>query len=846
MASPDDKRNARRVGGITRTVNAGLAHHRAGRLDRAAVLYGKALEKDPDRAEALHLLGVVTYQRGQFASAIALIERALPELADLPEAHLDLGNALRAAGRPAEAADSYRRAIALVPDYGMAHSNLAGALNDQGLFAAGLESSRRGAALLPDFPAVHINCAAALLGLERFAEAEATLRRTLELMPERAETHRDLGGVLTTLGRLDEAVASYRRAVELKPDFVEAHHNLGTTLAALGRSEEAAESYQRTVALRPDIAEAHYNLGNALRAQNRLEDAVASHRRAVELKPDFIEAHHNLGAALADMGKLGEAVASYQRALALAPGLARAHNNLGDALQAQNRLDDAVASYQRAIVLDPDDSGAYHNLGNALETRGRVGAAVAAVERTLALDPENPVALTAWFRRRQRICDWEDYQQDEAKARNGICRHPFPGIFALLAFYSTPAEQFDCARGLAATITVTEAEKLPRPEPRPGERIRLGYLSADFRQHPVGVSIAGLIDQHDRRHFEVIGYSCGPNDGSALRTRLAGAFDRFVDIGEMGHRQAAELIHRDGIDILIDLTGHTAFSRPVIVAYRPAPIQVNYLGYPGTMGGDFIDYIIVDRFVVPPDQQPFFTERLVHLPDCYQCSDDKREIGELTLSRAECGLPDDGFVFCCFNSSYKITPAFFDIWMQLLNAVPGSVLWLVATDALLKDNLLREAIERGVAAERLVFAPGAPMPEYLARLRLADLFLDTLPYNAGATANDALWAGLPVLTCAGETYVGRMAGALLTAVGLPELITTSPEAYADLALRLATEPGRLAALRQKLARNRSAMPLFDIARFTRNLEAAYRQMWETWRAGRPLAAFSVSPLVDAA
>jgi predicted O-linked N-acetylglucosamine transferase (SPINDLY family) len=324
-----------------------------------------------------------------------------------------------------------------------------------------------------------------------------------------------------------------------------------------------------------------------------------------------------------------------------------------------------------------------------------------------------------------------------------------------------------------------------------------------------------------------------------MRGRFTGAFDHFVDIDKMPHRQAAELIHENGIDVLIDLMGYTRYCRPTILAHRPAPIQVNYLGYPGTMAADFIDYIIVDPFLVPTDQQPFYTERLVHLPDCYQPSDTRRQMANPAPSRASCGLPEKGFVFCCFNNSYKLTPAFFDIWMRLLNAVPGSVLWLSERNDFVKDNLRREASCRGVAAERLVFLPRAPMPEYLARLGLADLFLDTLPYNAGATANDALWTGLPVLTCAGETYVGRMAGAVLTAAGLPELITTSVEAYETLAFQLATEPGRLTAVRQKLERNRSTMPLFDTERFNRKLEAAYQRMWETWRAGEAPAAFSI-------
>jgi protein O-GlcNAc transferase len=706
VAFAENSRNPRQAAGLSRTVRAGFAHHQAGRLARAEILYRKALAKDPDHADALHLLGVVALQCGKIAPALDLIQRALPALSELPDAHLNYANALLAAGRLAEAVESYRRAIALSPDYGMAYSNLARVLIWQGAFEAGLESAGRAVELIPGFVGAQLSYAVALLRLERHAEAEAHLRRAL--------------------------------------------------------------------ALTPDVADLHLELGNALQAQDRVEEAEASHRRALALRPGYAEAHYNLGIAV----------------------------------EARGRLDEALANYRQAIHLKPGGP-----------------------------------ALPAWFRQKQQICDWSGYSEAEARVRHAIARRPSHSTaFGLLALNSTPAEQLAYTRRVAAEFAVPASAMLPRRHARPGERIRLGYLSADFRRHPVGHLIAELIERHERRDFEVVGYSSGPDDGSEARARLKGAFDRFVDITMIPYRDAARLIHADAIDILVDCNGFTRGARTRIFACRPAPIQVNYLGYPGTMGADFIDYIIVDRFVAPPDQQPFYTERLVHLPNCYQPSDTTREIAEPAPSRVECGLPEAGFVFCCFNNSYKITPDFFDIWMRLLHAVPGSVLWLVESNALVKDNLRREAASRGVAAGRLVFALPVPLPEYLARLGLADLFLDTLPYNAGATANDALWAGLPVLTCSGATYAGRMAGALLTAIGLPELITTSLAEYEALALRLATEPGRLAALRQRLARNRSAMPLFDTARFTRHLEAAYRGMWERWRAGQPPAAFSVSAL----
>ena len=458
------------------------------------------------------------------------------------------------------------------------------------------------------------------------------------------------------------------------------------------------------------------------------------------------------------------------------------------------------------------------------------------------LDPDDPDTSQTWFSEKLNICDRAGYTDNEARTRKTIAALPSLGTpWTLLSLQSTPEERLSCARLVSGQIAVPEADLLPRPQPRPDRKIRLGYLSADFREHAVAFVIAGLIERHDRQRFDVIGYSCGPDDASAIRSRLAGAFDRFIDIRETSDRRAAELIQADAVDILIDLTGYTAHGRTAVLAHRPAPVQASYIGYSGTMGADFIDYILVDRFLVPPDQQRFFSERLVHLPDCYLCTDDRREIPERTPTRAESGLPEADFVFCCFNNAFKITPAFFDVWMRLLRAVPGSVLWLLDANPLARANSAREATARGVTPERLVFAPRRPVAEHLARHRLADLFLDTLPYNAHVTTSDALWAGLPVVTCAGNTFAGRVAGSLLRAIGLEELVTTSLDEYEALALRLAGDPDLLRQLRTRLEQNRQTQPLFDTARITRHLEAAYQQMLETWKAGRPPTAFAVSP-----
>jgi len=769
--------------------------------------------------------------------------QAMQQNRDSPAYWGNYGLALHNLGRLEEAVAGYDRALALAPDMAEIHYNRANALQSLARLDEAVAGYDRAIALRPDLVEAYANRGVALRALRRFAEAVANFDHAIALKPGSAEVYYNRGNALRHLDRLDAAVASYDRAIALAPDMAEAYANRGVALQGLRRLDEALESCDRAIALKPDFAEALNNRGNIFREFGRFDQALESCDRAIALAPDMAEAYATRGLALQGLRRLDEALESCDRAIALKPDFAEAYVNRGAALQGLRRLDEALESCDRAIALKPDHAEALNNRGYILRDLGRFGLALESYERALAVRPDFPDALVGWIEGKRRHCDWSGEGEHEWKVRiTGGLQASLRVVFSLLSLAS-PAEHLAYARQVAAQFGAPPAS-FPPAAPRSGGRIRLGYLSADLRTHPVAFLVAGLIERHDRRRFEVLGYSCGPDDGSAIRARLTGAFDHVVDLQAASDRQAAERIHADAVDILVDLTGYTAHGRTAILAHRPAPIQVNYLGYPGTTGADFIDYIIVDRFVVPADQQPFFSERLVHLPNCYQPCEIIQEVAERTPSRAECGLPEQGFVFCCFNNVLKITPELFDIWMRLLAAVPGSVLWLVTATPSVKDNLWREAVDRRVAADRLVFAAPTPRPEYLARLGLADLFLDTLPYNAGATASDALWAGLPVLTCSGDTYIGRMAGAVLTAAGLPELITTSLKGYESLAIRLATEPGLLAPLRQRLACNRSIMPLFDIARFTRDLEAAYRQMHETWQAGRPPSAFAVSPAAD--
>jgi predicted O-linked N-acetylglucosamine transferase (SPINDLY family) len=749
---------------IPETLQLALQHHQAGRLPEAEALYRQVLQARPDHPDALYRLGVIAYHAGRHAEAVELMGNAIATGAAVPEFHSDIGEAYRALGDLARAEVHIRRALALKPAYANAHNNLGNVLQAQG----------------------------------RLDEAVACYRQVLALNPASAGAHNNLGNVLKAQGKLNEAVACYRQALELKPDYAEAYSNMGLVLQAQGLLDEAAGCHRQAMALKPDYAEAHSNLGNALKEQGKLDEAVACYRQALKLKPSFSDGYYNLGTALAVQGRAEEAEACYRRALALKPDYAEAHNNLGVLLQEQGRAEDAVECYRQALAIRPGYAEAENQLLHQL----------------------------------QHLCEWSRFEELVARQRRLIRDVPSAtsAPYSILCIPSSQAEQLKCARNWVANRLSGAAAMRERMGFRftraSKPRLRLGYLSADFREHALAYLIAELFELHDRTFFEVCAYSYGPDDKGPTRARVAGACDRFVDIAPASCEQAARRIYEDGIDILIDIQGYTRLARSQIAALRPAPVQVNYLGYPGTMGADFIDYIVTDRFITPPELEPFFSETLAYLPDCYQINDRKRRIADRTPMRKECGLPEDGFVFCCFNSPHKITPVVFDVWMRVLQKVPESVLWLLAPRGGASANLCREAKARGVDPERLVFAPKAPPDHHLARLRLADLFLDTLPYNAHVTASDALWAGLPVLTCAGETFASRVAGSLLKAVGLPELITYSLADYEARAVHLAGNPSELAELRRRLSENRLSAPLFDSVRYTRHLEHAYRMMWD--------------------
>lgn len=707
----------------------------------------------------------------------------------------------------------------------------------------------------------------------RFGDAEHLFRRAVEVDKSSADAHQFLGFALTGLARLEEAIRNYQKAIALRPAFAEAYNNLGYALQVLGRLDEAMAQYEKAIAIRPDYHEAHNNFGNALHLLNRSEEAIARYQTALEIKPDYAEAYWNLGTALRAVGRLEEAVAHYEKAIAIRPDYHEAYNSLGNTLWNLDRCEEAVAQYEKAVAIKPDYVEAHINHGDVLATLSRDEAAIAAYDAALALKPNDAKVLAKRgdiFARDHRYteafacfeaalaadadndhafdglagcakatCDWartaKALEELPARVAKGRFVHPFN----FLSYSSDAALQLACAERF-----VRHQVPIPTPPLWTGStwrnpKIKIAYLATGYHKHPTAHLIAELIEIHDRSRFEILGISLGPDDQSAIRARLIRAFDRFYDVRDKSDREVVRQLNEMQVDIAVDCSGYIADARPGIFAFRPAPIQVNYLAFPGTLGASFYDYILADATVLPFDRQPFYSEKIVHLPDCYQVNDSKRAIAVHTPTREEAGLPRQGFVFCCFNNWYKITPAIFYIWLRLLARVDSSVLWLLCEREATESNLRREAAARGIDPSRLIFARRVPLEDHLARHRLADLFLDTLPYNAHTTASDALWAGLPVLTCCGQTFAGRVAASLLQAIGMPDLITDDLEAYEGLALRLASKPSLLNELRDRLRRNRLSHPLFNTDRYRRHIEAAYVQMWQRWQRKQNPISFAV-------
>ena len=656
----------------------------------------------------------------------------------------------------------------------------------------------------------------------------------IEIAPNVVSYHLNKGIVLQELKQFDAAVVSYDRAIALKADLVEAYYNRGISLQKLKQWNAAVASYDSAITLMPDYAEAYSNRGTSLKELKQFDAAVESYDKAIKLKPDLVEAYYNRGNLQKELKQLDAAVVSYNIAISLQPDYAQAYSNLGVALQELKQWESAVACYERAVALRPDLAEAYFNRGVVLQELKQLGNAVASYEQANRLKPDYEYLHGIRQHIKMHMCDWQNFEvnisnltqkiQNNNKASTG-----FP-VLALPLGLSEKRKVAEiwCGDKHPYNPSLGPILKLARQK-----KIRIGYYSADFHNHATSYLMAELFELHDKSKFELIAFSFGPDKQDEMRARVSQAFDRFIDVTSISDKAVAQLSRELGIDIAVDLKGVTQDNRLGIFSYKAAPIQVSYLGYPGTLGADYIDYLIADKTLIPKESQEYYSEKIVYLPNSYQVNDRHRVIAPTQFTKQDLGLPENSFVFCCFNNNFKITPDVFDSWVRILKAVDASVLWLLEDNQTAAANLRKEAALRGLDPARLVFAKRMDLPEHLARHKAADLFLDTLYYNAHTTASDALWAGLPVLTCMGEGFASRVAASLLFAIGLPELVTQTQKDYEALAIELATSSAKLEAIKNKLSTNRHSSPLFDTLSYSKHIESVYRKMYERYLAGSP-------------
>jgi predicted O-linked N-acetylglucosamine transferase (SPINDLY family) len=791
-----------------------------GQMEPAIGEYQRVLSAQPLHLPALIDLSVALTMTERSEEALTLLSRVPGQHARRPELQFALG-LCQLGRRDWRAAEGSLR-LALGWGRAEVYERLAAALLQMRRYDEAAQCLRTALKLNPQFAGAAASLGDAQLQMGNGAAAIDSYRHWAALQPTDAGAHAALGAALLMSDDPAAASLSLEQALALDPRLADAAVNLGTALSRLGRAQAAAAAYERALAMRPGHPEAQLELGCLLADANSRERAIALLGAAFEQRPQDLQVMQRVVAKAESMGVPALALAVYERAaqtMAQHPSIHDAHGQL---LQRLGRFAGAVECYARALALEPQRRTAQLNQGHAYESLGDLEKAQACFERVMAANPLDCAALAGNISCALRVCDWERVERTlvQLRAADGLDQlHPF----IRFALELRPEELAASARVQSAGIPVCAPSRTFK---RPAHaRLRVAYLSPDFRRHPVAYALAGVIAHHDRRRIECLGVSLTAPDDSAIARLLVPSFDDFIEAGALGDRCLVEQLRERDIDIAVDLAGFTAGARPTVFASRIAPVQVNYLGFAGSTGAAYMDYMIADATVLPQGEDALYSESIRRMPHCYLPFDNRRSPGAGPPERAALGLPAQGVVFCGFTNGYKISRAIFDVWLRLLQEVPESVLWLRAGPAMMQENIRRTAVERGVSPERLIFAPLIEsMDEHLARLQCADLFLDTLPYNAHTTAVEALWAGVPVISCSGRTFAGRVGASALAAAGLTELVADDLGGYFRRALDLAAAPATLASLRKRLSHSRRGAPLFDTARYVRDLEALLWQL----------------------
>jgi len=670
--------------------------------------------------------------------------------------------------------------------------------------------------------------------INNLVNAKVLLLKILDIEPDNFDALNIIGVINGKENKHAEAINFFKKAQKIRPDNNLVNFNLGKALSGIGNDLDAIKYYKIAIRLDKSHLGSWLNFGKSLHQLEKYDEALSYYDQAIKLKPDYFEAHYNKANTLKTLKRYDEAIIHYSQAIKLKPDYFNAYIERGVLFELVNLKDEALFDYDQAIKLKPDSALSYNNKGNVLRTQSHYDQAIFNYYKALKLEPDYPYIFGMILHMKMFLCNWQNFKVEVENLLLQIYENKKSSFcFLILALIDSPL-----IHRKSSEIWINDRCPFnfllgPVLKSKRREKIRIGYYSEDFHEHPVAHLIIELFELHNKDQFELFGFYFGPPDSSKMHKRVLSAFNKFIDVRLKSDKDVALMSREIGIDIAVDLGGFTGLHRPGIFSYRAAPIQVNYLGYPGTMGAKYIDYIIADPTLIPIESEQYYSEKIVYLPNTYQPNDRNRIVAEKVFTKDELGLPKDSFVFCCFNSSFKITPDTFDGWMRILKAVTGSVLWLLEDNPITALNLRKEAQVRGIDSSRLIFANRMFPPEHLARHKVADLFLDTLPYNAHTTASDALWTGLPVLTCMGKSFASRVAASLLNAIELPELITTTQEQYEAKAIELATNPEKLKAIKYKLERNRFTTALFDTPRFTKHIEAAYKQMYEFYQTDLP-------------
>lgn len=766
--------------------------HKKNELKEAKKIYEDILKIEPDNFSALQLLGSLSAQINDNETALKLLEKAKNLNSSFPPIHNNYGGVLKNLNRLSDALDSYDKAIKLNPNYEEAYLNRGGILHTLGKYEEALKSYHRAIEIKTNYPEAYLN----------------------------------IGNTLKELNKIDMALESYKKALELKQDFDIALYSIGNLYLDQCMYDQAIQNYNNAINFNPHFAEAYLNRGSAFEKMNRHIEALSSYKKALEIKPNFADAYYNSGVVQTKLYQFNDAIDSFNKALFYKKNYAEALNNKGFVLKQLGNFEEALECYHGATNMRQNYAEAYYNLATVNQYLRNFKEAIQNYEKAISINPNLDWLLGDFIHAKMQICDWQNLQENLKKLI--ICINNGDKVitpFAALSIFDDSALHHMVAKRYVEEKfpidnTLGKISKYIKKN-----RIRIGYFSGDFYNHAVSILIAELFELHNRDIFEIYGFSLSSSENDSMKNRIKNSFDQFYEVGEKNDLEIARLSRKVEIDIAIDLGGFTSKERVGIFALRAAPIQLQYIGYLGTMAASYYDYLIADKTILPKKIQKNFSEKIIYLPS-FQVNDRKKIVSDRQFCKSELGIHESSFVFCCFNNNYKITPEIFVIWMQILREVSNSILFLYADNLVVKNNIQNEAKKNGVNPDRLVFAERISKEDYLARYKCSDLFLDTSPYNAGVTASDALWMGLPVLTMIGNSFPSRMAASILMAIGAPELITHNLHEYKNLAIELAKNKSKLNEIKVKITQNYLEKPLFNTPLFTKNIEQAYQTIYE--------------------